>query len=131
MGQAARRSHGEAQGAILAERTARAADNEFVRGKADPIVNLSNQLTARAIAEASGDDEDTPHGIHTKPDRTDSVANARRLPGVSSEQRLAQPGSLPGSVAHDFHEPLPLQHVGPVKGATFGQPRPQSRSARK
>lgn len=42
------------KGAILAERTARAANDEFVRGKADPIVNLSNQLAARAIAKASG-----------------------------------------------------------------------------
>lgn len=44
------------KGAILAERTARAADDEFVRGKADPLVNLSNQLAARAIAEASGEE---------------------------------------------------------------------------
>ena len=41
------------KGAILAERTARAANDEFVRGKADPLVNLSNQLAARAIAEAT------------------------------------------------------------------------------
>ncbi|RAO78055.1 hypothetical protein CA260_09570 [Dyella jiangningensis] len=41
------------KGVIHAERTARAADNEFVRGKADPLVNLSNQLAARAIAEAT------------------------------------------------------------------------------
>lgn len=44
------------KGAILAERTARAANDEFVRGKADPLVNLSNQLAGRAIADASGDD---------------------------------------------------------------------------
>jgi hypothetical protein len=41
-------------GAILAERTARAANDEFIRGKADPIANLSNQLAVRAIAEADG-----------------------------------------------------------------------------
>ena len=57
VGRAARRSHGQAQGVLLAERTARAANDEFVRGKADPIANLSNQLAARAIAEASGEDE--------------------------------------------------------------------------
>lgn len=45
---------GKLKGAILAEHTARAANDEFVRGRADPIVNLSNQLAARAIAEASG-----------------------------------------------------------------------------
>jgi hypothetical protein len=45
------------KGAILAERTARAANDEFVRGRADPLVNLSNQLAARAIAEASGEDD--------------------------------------------------------------------------
>ena len=45
------------KGAILAERTARAADNEFVRGKADPLVNLSNQLAARAIAEATPEED--------------------------------------------------------------------------
>ncbi len=44
------------KGVLLAERTSRAADNEFVRGEADPIANLSNQLAARAIAEASGEE---------------------------------------------------------------------------
>lgn len=46
------------KGVLLAERTARAADDEFVRGKADPIANLSNQLAARAIAEASGEEDE-------------------------------------------------------------------------
>ena len=36
----------------------RAANDEFVRGKADPIANLSNQLAARAIAEASGEEDE-------------------------------------------------------------------------
>jgi len=45
------------KGVMLAQRTALAANNEFVRGKADPLMNLSNQLAARAIAEASGDDD--------------------------------------------------------------------------
>ncbi|WP_152670070.1 hypothetical protein [Lysobacter capsici] len=40
---------------LLAERT---ANDEFVRGKADPIANLSNQLAARAIAEASGEEDE-------------------------------------------------------------------------
>jgi len=38
----------------LAFKTATAANREFVRGKADPLMNLSNHLAARAIAEASG-----------------------------------------------------------------------------
>lgn len=46
------------KGVLLAERTARAANDEFVRGKADPIANLSNQLAARAIAEASGEEDE-------------------------------------------------------------------------
>lgn len=45
------------KGVLLAERTALAANDELVRGKADPIANLSNQLAARAIAEASGEEE--------------------------------------------------------------------------
>jgi len=40
-------------GIQLAFKTATAANREFVRDKADPIMNLSNQLAARAIAEAS------------------------------------------------------------------------------
>ena len=46
------------KGVLLAERTARAANDQFVRGKADPIANLSNQLAARAIAEASGEEDE-------------------------------------------------------------------------
>lgn len=46
------------KGILLAERTARAANDEFVRGKADALTNLSNQLAARAIAEASGEEDD-------------------------------------------------------------------------
>jgi len=46
------------KGVILADRTARAANAEFVRGRADPITNLSNQLARRAIAEAGGDDDE-------------------------------------------------------------------------
>ncbi len=41
----------------LAERTARVANAELVRGRADPIMNLSNQLARRAVAEAAGDDD--------------------------------------------------------------------------
>jgi hypothetical protein len=48
-----RQVHAKLQGVILAEKTARAANAEFIRGRADPIMNLSNQLAARAIAEAS------------------------------------------------------------------------------
>ena len=48
---------GKLKGVLLAERTARAANDEFVRGRADTILNLSNQLAARAIAEAAGDAE--------------------------------------------------------------------------
>lgn len=33
----------------------RAANDESVRGKADPIANLVNQLATRASAEASGE----------------------------------------------------------------------------
>ena len=46
------------KGVLLAERTAHAANDEFVRGKADPIANLSNQLAARAIAEASSEEDE-------------------------------------------------------------------------
>ncbi|WP_158185577.1 hypothetical protein [Xanthomonas hyacinthi] len=38
------RREGKLQGAILAERKARAADNQFVRGKGEALVNLSNTL---------------------------------------------------------------------------------------
>ena len=44
------------KGVILAYKTALAADAEFVRGKADPIANLSLALAEKAIAEAAGDD---------------------------------------------------------------------------
>ncbi|WP_447734788.1 hypothetical protein [Rhodanobacter soli] len=44
-------------GIQLAYKTAIAANNEFVRGRADPMSNLSNALAARAIAEASGEDD--------------------------------------------------------------------------
>lgn len=46
------------KGILLAERTARAANDEFVRGKADPIANLSNQLAARALAEVAGEEDE-------------------------------------------------------------------------
>jgi hypothetical protein len=46
------------KGVLLAERTTRAANNEFVRGKADPIANLSNQLAGWAIAEASSEEDE-------------------------------------------------------------------------
>lgn len=49
---------GKLKGVILAEQTARAANNEFIRGRADPLTNLSNQLARRAIAEAAGDADD-------------------------------------------------------------------------
>ena len=49
---------GKLKGVRLAERTARAANDEFVRGRADPIMNLSNHLAARAIAEAAGNAEE-------------------------------------------------------------------------
>lgn len=49
---------GKLKGVILADRTARAANAEFVRGRADPVINLSNQLARRAVAEAAGDDDD-------------------------------------------------------------------------
>lgn len=39
-------------GIQIALKTAIAVNREFVRGKADPLTNLSNQLAARAIAEA-------------------------------------------------------------------------------
>lgn len=41
-------------GVLLAYKTAVAADREFVRGKADPITNLSLQLAQRSIDEAAG-----------------------------------------------------------------------------
>lgn len=45
-------------GVQLAYRTATAADREFVRGKANPLTNLSNQLARRAVAEAVSDVEE-------------------------------------------------------------------------
>lgn len=45
-------------GTQLAYKTAIAANAEFIRGRADPLTNLSNQLARRAAAEAAGDDED-------------------------------------------------------------------------
>lgn len=44
-------------GAILTERTACAADNIFILARADPLVNLFNQLAARDIEEATGEVE--------------------------------------------------------------------------
>lgn len=41
-------------GVILAYKSALAADREFVRGKADPLTNLSLTLARRSIDEASG-----------------------------------------------------------------------------
>lgn len=45
-------------GVQLAHKSAVAADREFVRGKADPIANLSLQLSQRAIDEAAGEGEE-------------------------------------------------------------------------
>ncbi len=50
--------NGKLQGVILAERKALAANNEFIRGKGDALVNLSNTLAERALAVASGEDDD-------------------------------------------------------------------------
>lgn len=50
--------NGKLQGVILAERKALAANNEFVRGKGDALVNLSNTLAERALAAASGEGDD-------------------------------------------------------------------------
>lgn len=49
---------GRLHGILLAERRAVAADNEFVRGKGDALMNLSNTLAERALAAATGDDDE-------------------------------------------------------------------------
>lgn len=41
-------------GIQLAYKTALAADREFTRGRADPLMNLSNTLARNAVAEAQG-----------------------------------------------------------------------------
>lgn len=45
------------KGVILAYKTALAANNEFVRGRADTLTSLSLQLAKRSIDEAQGGDE--------------------------------------------------------------------------
>jgi len=44
------------KGVVLAYKSALNADREFVRGKADPIANLSLALAEKAIAEAAGNE---------------------------------------------------------------------------
>lgn len=57
VGEVWKRLNGKLEGVQLAHKSAVAADREFVRGKADPITNLSLAIAGQAIAEAAGDDE--------------------------------------------------------------------------
>jgi len=49
--------HTKLEGVQLAFKSAFAADREFVRGRADPLMNLSLALSEKAIAEAEADDD--------------------------------------------------------------------------
>lgn len=51
------RVNAKLEGVQLAFKSALAADREFVRGKADPLMNLSLALSQKAIAEAEADDD--------------------------------------------------------------------------
>ncbi|WP_017938999.1 hypothetical protein [Zestomonas thermotolerans] len=57
VGEVWKRLNAKLEGVQLAYKSAVAADREFVRGKADPITNLSLAIAGQAIAEAAGDDE--------------------------------------------------------------------------
>jgi hypothetical protein len=48
------RVHTKLEGVQLAFKSALAADREFVRGRADPLMNLSLALSQKAIADAEG-----------------------------------------------------------------------------
>lgn len=48
---------GKLKGAINAYKSSVAAEREFVRGKADPLTNLSLALSNKALAEAAGEGE--------------------------------------------------------------------------
>lgn len=58
LGEVWKRMTAKLEGVQLAYKSALAADREFVRGKADPIANLSLQLSQRAIDEAAGEGEE-------------------------------------------------------------------------
>ena len=45
------------EGVQLSFKSALAADREFVRGQADPLMNLSLALSQKAMAEAEGEEE--------------------------------------------------------------------------
>jgi hypothetical protein len=51
------RVHTKLEGVQLAFKSAFAADREFVRGRVDPLMNLSLALSEKAIAEAEADDD--------------------------------------------------------------------------
>lgn len=55
MGEVHDRVNAKLEGVRLAYKTAVAADREFVRGKADPLMNLSLALSRQAAAEAEGE----------------------------------------------------------------------------
>lgn len=56
LGEVWKRMTAKLEGVQLAYKSAVAADREFVRGKADGMINLSLALSRQAIAEAAGDD---------------------------------------------------------------------------
>lgn len=56
MGEVHDRVNAKLEGVRLAYKTAVAADREFVRGKADPLMNLSLALSRQAAAEAEGEE---------------------------------------------------------------------------
>jgi len=58
LGEVWKRMTAKLEGVQLAYKSALAADRKFVRGKADPIANLSLQLSQRAIDEAAGEGEE-------------------------------------------------------------------------
>lgn len=55
LGEVWKRMTAKLEGVQLAYKSAVAADREFVRGKADGMINLSLALSRQAIAEAAGD----------------------------------------------------------------------------